>query len=561
MPSIRSLLVAALSVSTLFASPLNKRGCQNTPTSRGCWGSFSIEDDPHDVWPNTGVTREYHLRIGHKTLAPDGVPKQMMVINGQYPGPTIEGNWGDDIVVHVYNELTTNGTGIHWHGVRQLFNNPADGAVSQTECPIPPGGMRTYRWKATQHGSGWYHSHYSLQYTDGVLGPIVIHGPRTANYDIDLGPVLMTDHYHESAFKLQEKVSIDTLGLPPVADNGLINGKNVYKKGGAREEFVFTPGKKHLLRLANVGSEVTFRFSVDKHKMTVVAMDWTPIKPYETKTLFIGVGQRYDVIIEADQEPKDYWLRARPMLACLAVNAKTFNIRGIVRYDKTSTAEPDTLSHTIADVCVDESPSDLVPYHFHQVGLNAINDTGFSANLRPELVEKSKLRWNIGLEPYIPPKDSPTALSYINGVAPKDMDTYLVPVDLTSLGNEDKWVYIILQSSLPLAHPIHLHGHDVYVLGRGGGLFFEHYGLNLENPTRRDTVNLPATGWLALAFRLDNPGAWLLHCHIQWHLHHGFGMSVIEGTRKQVASVWASRKDEEERICRAWKATGLESRH
>ena len=187
----------------------------------------------------------------------------MITVNGQYPGPVLEANWGDDVEVKVCNHLPDNGTSIHWHGIRQYYTNYADGATSQTECPIAPGDCHTYKWKATQHGSSWYHSHYSLQYGEGLLGPIVIHGPHTADWDIDLGPFLMNDYYHDSVFNIAQRPLVKTIGIPPVAVNGVINGKNNYNNKGQREELKFTKGKKHLLRLANVGSEVTFRFSVD----------------------------------------------------------------------------------------------------------------------------------------------------------------------------------------------------------------------------------------------------------------------------------------------------------
>lgn len=61
-----------------------------------------------------------------------------------------------------------------------------------TECPIPPGESRTYKFVATQHGSSWYHSHFTNQYGDGVVGPIVIKGPATASYDEDLGALLVS---------------------------------------------------------------------------------------------------------------------------------------------------------------------------------------------------------------------------------------------------------------------------------------------------------------------------------------------------------------------------------
>jgi hypothetical protein len=64
---------------------------------------------------------------------------------------------------------------------------------------------------------------------------------------------------------------------------------------------------------------------------------------------------------------------------------------------------------------------------------------------------------------------------------------------------------------------MHLHGHDFYVLGSGIGNFTVE-NLNYDNPIRRDTAMLPAGGWLAVAFKTDNPGAWLMHCHVAWHV-------------------------------------------
>ena len=59
-----------------------------------------------------------------------------------------------------------------------------------------------YEWTATQYGSSWYHSHFSLQYADGIAGPLIINGPSSANYDIDLGALMITDWYHQDAFSL-----------------------------------------------------------------------------------------------------------------------------------------------------------------------------------------------------------------------------------------------------------------------------------------------------------------------------------------------------------------------
>lgn len=85
-----------------------------------------------------------------------------------------------------------------------------------------------------------------------------------------------------------------------------------------------------------------------------------------------------------------------------------------------------------------------------------------------------------------------------------------------------QWYYWVIQEvegtpiTVNLPHPMHLHGHDFWILGTGVGQFSDVgiSALNFENPTRRDTEMLPAGGWLVVAFNTDNPGAWLFHCHI-----------------------------------------------
>ena len=121
-------------------------------------------------------------------------PKLALAINGQVPGPVIEANWGDMVEVTVVNKMQDNSTSIHFHGIRQLGTNDQDGVPGVTECGIAGnGGSRTYTWHASEYGTSWYHSHSLTQYGDGIRGPIVIHGPATANYDFDMGTVMIDD--------------------------------------------------------------------------------------------------------------------------------------------------------------------------------------------------------------------------------------------------------------------------------------------------------------------------------------------------------------------------------
>lgn len=65
--------------------------------------------------------------------------------------------------------------------------------------------------------------------------------------------------------------------------------------------------------------------------------------------------------------------------------------------------------------------------------------------------------------------------------------------------------------------PSHLHGHDFVILAQGDEKYTPDVKLNLNNPTRRDVAMLPIGGYVVIAFIVDNPGTWLMHCHIAFH--------------------------------------------
>ncbi|KAH0075189.1 putative multicopper oxidase, type 1, partial [Aureobasidium melanogenum] len=209
--------------------------CTNGPNSRQCWSSgYSVKTDFDQKHPTTGNTVTYNLEITNTTCNPDGNGAvECFLINGQQPGPVITANWGDQVVINVKNSLQNNGSSFHWHGVRQLNSVGSDGVGGLTECPIPPGGSRTYSFLATQFGTSWYHSHYSSQYGMGVTGPIVINGPATSNYDIDLGAFPVSDWYYGLATRVNDITlyNLQNNTGPPNGDNILVNGKGMSASG------------------------------------------------------------------------------------------------------------------------------------------------------------------------------------------------------------------------------------------------------------------------------------------------------------------------------------------
>lgn len=159
-------------------------------------------EDPYNNIPDTGVVRRYNWEISRGQLAPDGFLKDGIFINGGYPGPVLEANWGDTFEITIHNNISgpEEGTSLHWHGINQKGTPWFDGVPGASQCPIAPGSSFTYRFKADQYGTSWYHAHYSAQYTDGIFGPMVIYGPKHEEYDIDIGPVLLVSVVKEVLF-------------------------------------------------------------------------------------------------------------------------------------------------------------------------------------------------------------------------------------------------------------------------------------------------------------------------------------------------------------------------
>lgn len=449
--------------------------CTFGPNSRGCWTSgYSIESDVDNDFPSTGDTVTYDLVVTNSTCSPDGGPEKVCFrVNDQYPGPTIRAKWGDRVVVNVKNLMQDNGTSVHWHGVRQYYSVGNDGTGGITECPIAPGHTRQYAFQATQYGTSFYHSHFSAQTGDGIFGPIVIEGPVSANYDIDLGPYMISEWYYMTTWQVNS-LSIEALQgsvLPPQAQNTLINGTNTNINGsGQLNTVTITPGVKHLLRLVNVGIDNYLRVSLDNHAMQVVASDFVPIVPYYTETLLLASGQRYDVIINANQTPGNYWFHSHVVPSCGSTNHH--NASAIWTYEGVEQAIPTSTNFTWPLDC--NEPLEIVPYSKQSVPKEGFFEffTSFNVNQTRQVIipgGSAVVAWALNTTSIEVDWGNPT-LQYV-----MDSNTsYPVDLNIFPTLNAGAWNYFVVQQLSSLAkvpHPMHLHGHDFYILGAGIGQF------------------------------------------------------------------------------------------
>ncbi|KAJ4316068.1 hypothetical protein N0V94_005626 [Neodidymelliopsis sp. IMI 364377] len=360
----------------------------------------------------------------------------------------------------------------------------------------------------------------------GVFGPIVIHGPATANYDVDLDPIIVNDWSHKTVDALFSQAQ--TQG-PPTLDTALINGKGTFNGTGERYEVSFEQGKRYRMRFVNAAIDTFFKLSLDNHTMTVIAMDFVPVVPFQVDVLDITMGQRYDVIIEANQTATDYWLRAIPQASC-SENDNTNDIRAVVRYSSSSTADPTTTAWNQTDACVDVAYASLVPHVSHTVISPALQTPDLTTTLA--FGTNGLTSWKIGLDSMKVIWNNPSLLQIAEGNATWESaeNAYLLPT-------ANEWIYWVIETTLPIPHPIHLHGHDFYVLAQeASATFNSSVALNLVNPPRRDVATLPASGYL-------------MHCHIGWHVAEGLAVQFVERESEIAALV---DTDALKSTCEAW---------
>ncbi|KAH7054542.1 putative multicopper oxidase, type 1 [Macrophomina phaseolina] len=536
--------------------------CTWGPSSRGCWkNGFSIATDFDTKWPSTGKTVSYRLEVTNVTNCEDyqskgigdGFCRPMLLINNQFPGPTLNAEWGDNLEITVVNSMQDNGTSFHWHGIRQLNSCQNDGANGVTECPIPPGGSFTYKFKATQYGTTWYHSHHSAQYGDGIQGAIVINGPATANYDEDLGPVALTETYDETAWT-KNWLALH-VAFPPQPLNILFNGSMVNSTGGGRYNTISVKqGKTYRLRLINMSVDTFFVFSMDGHEFQIITADLVPVHPYNATSIMIGIGQRYDIVFKANQPAANYWLRTE--IASCSANAITAEADivpgGILNYDTIDKTDLPVSTKSVIETtdCAAEPYDKLVPWWETQVpkdqfltqleGIDLTFAAGATVGSETGLVQ-----WYLNDSAMVVDWAKPTLEYFSEG------DTnYTSSMNVFQMPAEGKWSFWIIHNNAAalLDHPIHLHGHDFFHLGAGTGTWDGNVdSLIFDNPMRRDVMILP-TGWLIIAFPADNPGAWLMHCHIAWHVTDGLSLQFVENPGSFTQDLSGMKSN-----CAAWK--------
>jgi FtsP/CotA-like multicopper oxidase with cupredoxin domain len=511
------------------------------------------------IW-RSSKTISLQWRISSCTRAPDGVSKRVYLINGDFPGPTVEARSGDTIEIEVTNDLKDEGVAVHFHGLFMRGFNEMDGAVGITQDPIPPGGSLLYRFNVSedQHGTFWYHAHSLVQRGDGVFGALIVHRPAQRgegversvwrNYDEER-LLMVNDWYHRSAEEgLSWYMRSGSFGMEPVPDSMLANGIGMYNCSNAVPArpvkcstshaddvlpMAFNASKTYRLRIINSGMLGGFSFTISGAVMTVVEVDGgVPVEQRSASSVgTLYPGQRIDVILSWTAK------EVEPALA-ISLDESAF------RYPNPALTASQSFP-VFLDGNHRKSSSADCEHHVDLLRLRAA-----SAIAIPQKADKTLVLYTTTLKlarlSNIPhgfinqttwSPQSPPLLNLSRSSYDKNQLVPFVP-----LTTPPTWIDIILNNLDDDAHPFHLHGYSPYVLATygtdfGWGSWNPFSGdeppggaLETDRPVRRDTILVPRRGYAVLRFRADNSGVWLFHCHVLWHLGSGMAMAFEVGS-------------------------------
>ncbi|KAJ7606635.1 laccase 1 precursor [Roridomyces roridus] len=456
------------------------------------------------------------LNIVNKQISPDGFQRSSVLANSVFPGPLITGTKGASFDLNVVNQLTDptmlRSTSIHWHGFFQAGSSWEDGPAFVTQCPIAANHSFDYQFDVPeQTGTFWYHSHLSTQYCDGLRGPFVVYDPNDpakSLYDVDNDATVIT--------LADWQVSLPRAVSPL---HTLINGLGRYMGGPASTLAVIsvTKGTRYRFRLVAISCDPNWVFSIDGHSMTVIEVDGVNVQPLVVDNIQIFAGQRYSFVLNATdpQNLGNYWVRANPDVGNAGFAAGINS--AILRYSGAASSDP-TSSSTLTNALVETNLHPLVPTPVP----GKPTPGGADMVIPLPIALTANGTFSFGGASFVPPT-APVLLQILSGA--QTAQDILPAGSIYSLPPNSA-IEISIPGGAPGApHPIHLHGHNFFVVRSAGNATY-----NFVDPVIRDVVSTgpDTTDLVTIRFETNNAGPWFLHCHIDWHLDIGLAVVMAE---------------------------------
>jgi iron transport multicopper oxidase len=453
-------------------------------------------------------------------------------INGQWPCPPLVANVGDTIKINVNNTLGNQTTAIHFHGLFQTNTTFEDGPAMVTQCPIPPGQVFVYEFTLLQSGTYWYHAHVGGQYIDGLRGPLIIRDNNAlANYgNIDKEVTLtLTDWYHvEAPYLINYFLSANnTSGAEPVPHTALINeAQNV--------PITMTPGKLYMFHIVNMGAVAGQYLQFDQHTMTIIEADGVYTQPMQVDQLFVGVAQRYTVLVQAKSSATQNFAIVSQFLTDMFESSNTPpgqqpTCTGWLVYNPSA---PMPAPFTLTPQPWDDSqlvPWDQTPMY----DSNNVQYIYLTADFGTNSWGGTRAMFN-GVT-YLPQK-VPTFFSALSAPSQYLMNPQIYGQVNPQILPYNAVIELNVNNHDSRAHPFHLHGHNFQLINRAGNepMWPGTYS-TAPAPMRRDTIIIyPGTG-ATIRFVANNPGIQLFHCHTEWHVETGLTATFIEAPDVMIA--------------------------
>uniref|UniRef100_A0A1B6DQZ8 Laccase n=1 Tax=Clastoptera arizonana TaxID=38151 RepID=A0A1B6DQZ8_9HEMI len=525
----------------------------------------------------------------------DGFERAILTVNRMLPAPSIQVCEGDTVVVDVKNKMSGRSTTIHWHGHRQVGTPWFDGVPMVTQCPINECEIFRYILTTDDPGLNFYHSHDGLQKVDGLTGAFVIRQPKEDDpnrdeYDYDLPShvIVINDWYHKTADSIFPGLRYNDTEQMPVSY--LINGRGVFFEGDTRTSnvpvsiFHVTGGNRYVFRIiAATCFECQYEFTIGSHDMVIIGTDKNPAQPTTVNALIMSPGERYSVVVNANQNVGSYWIHVRAVGYCEHTEARQV---AILHYRSASPSPRASVPR------VNESANTDALWEVAPVNSRCEDDEdGFcvvdlrSTERAPEeLLEVEPdvtIHWGFGFHfftdeelynnpdyPTFLQSPDPVVASYVNGIVnslppsplltqyndiPENVicDPVNTPMETWDEHRECAHIIKVPMNSVVeiiifdladydeygLSHAIHLHGYDFYIIEQGAYPEGMPYNQSLnwlqrklaartendipEYPVQKDTFALTSGGYTIVRILTDNPGFWFFHCHFAYHLDSG----------------------------------------
>ncbi|HEX6091259.1 MAG TPA: multicopper oxidase family protein [Gemmatimonadales bacterium] len=438
--------------------------------------------------------------------------------NGQAPGPLLQVERDARITVILTNRLDQPTT-VHWHGIR--LDHRFDGAAGVSQEPVPPGGRFAYELVFPDAGIYWYHPHVreDIQQELGLYGNILVRGADSAQMGrVNREEVLILDDIllgAEGPIAYGEAHATHAL-MGRFGNVFLVNGE-------PRWSLDARPGEVVRLYFTNAANARTFNLSIDGARMKLVAGDMGRVAEERwVESVVIGPAERWVVDVRFGKDGS-YALtnRVRGVEPRARAFVDVVDTLGVVTV-RGRVARPDrgadfTTLRRHADLGAEFAALDSLEGRAPDQTLVLALRTG---ELPFGLVQALRLD-----TAWVMPVEWAGLMPMMDWLATGKDVTWVLRDSATGRENMAvDWRFrrgdrILLRlvnerrSLHPMHHPIHLHGQRFAVVARNGRRVRDHVW--------KDTVIVPAGGTVDLLVEFDNPGRWMMHCHVAEHLETG----------------------------------------